>query len=145
MGLMSSIEQLFKSLTAEQRKQFEELLAGGATPPAKQYYNNEQAVQVTFKAKLKVHERSKNTHYAETYSHVWCKGHYRLIGPKGGKYFVGRMVMGVKKGAQVKGILRVNSDKFENFLAGEELDAWFKLDKSKDATLIGVLYDPTVG
>lgn len=107
--------------------------------PALSYYNMDDAVAVTFKATLSVLDKSRDKSYAAKYDHVWCKGHYRVKGPKGGVYFVGRCVMGVKKGQQVKGTLRVANKHFETFVSGAALDAWFRPDGAADAVLIGQL------
>lgn len=108
-------------------------------PTPSSYYDMTDAVSITFKAKLSVNEKSRNKSYAERFDHVWCKGHTRVKGPKGGVYFVGRCVMGVKKGQQVKGILRVGNKHFDAFQAGTPLDAWFRPDGEAEAILIGTL------
>jgi hypothetical protein len=107
--------------------------------PASSYYDMSEAVPVTFKADLSVNEKSRDKSFATKYDHVWCKGSYRVKGPKGGVYFVGRCVMGVKKGQQVKGTLRVGNKYFEPFLTGGQMDAWFRPDGADEAILIGTL------
>jgi len=142
-------------MTPEQRQSLAaKLLEGLATVPtpapvtadkpvADSYYNMDEAVPYTFKAKLSVSEKSRDTSYAKRFDHVWCKGSARVKGPKGGVYFVGRCVMGVKKGQQVKGTLRVGNKHFEALVAGVPMDAWFRPDGAAEAVLIGQLSDFT--
>jgi hypothetical protein len=141
-----SLESLVHTLSAEQRDALQALLVQAQTVPTPEptpsptsYYNLDDAVDVTFKADLSVNDKSRDTSYATRFDHVWCKGQYRVKGPKGGVYFVGRCVMGVKKGQQVKGLLRVGNRYFEAFLEGQPLDAWFRPDGADDAVLIGTL------
>jgi hypothetical protein len=156
---MSNLTQLLSALTPEQRQALAATLLASdngtpahaledtsAAPPvatlestASSYYNMDDAVAVTFKADLSVSDKSRDTSYARQYDHVWCKGNYRVKGPKGGVYFVGRCVLGVKKGQQVKGTLRVGNKHFEPFMNGSEMDAWFRPDGADDALLIGTL------
>lgn len=155
---MSDLTQLFSALTAEQRSALAAVLlqsevdAATSTPEPvatatatvsddlpTSYYDMTDAIPVTFKAALSVNEKSRDKSYPAKYDHVWCKGSYRVKGPKGGVYFVGRCVMGVKKGQQVKGTLRVGNKHFEPFLNGGQMDAWFRPDGADEAILIGTL------
>lgn len=148
---MSNLTALLDGLSPEQRDSLAAMLlaqaAGSATAVASEpeptksdsYYDMADAVPVTFKADLSVNPKSRNTSYAERFDHIWCKGNYRVKGPKGGVYFVGRCVMGVKKGQQVKGTLRVGNKHFEPFLSGTPLDAWFRPDGESESILIGTL------
>lgn len=147
---MSDLTQLLSALTPEQREALAAMLQptaptatatvpAPAETPASTYYNMDEAVPVTFKADLSVNEKSRDTSYAQKYDHIWCKGNYRVKGPKGGVYFVGRCVLGVKKNQQVKGTLRVGNKHFEPFLSGTPLDAWFRPDGAEEAILIGTL------
>ena len=145
---MGTIEALLAVLTPEQRAQLvaqltpESPLAVGAAvdaAPASSYYDMSAAVPATFKATLSATPKARNAHYSDRYDHLWCKGHVNVRGPKGGVYFVGRGVMGVKKGQQTKGILRVSALRFEDLRQGGTIDAWFRVDGEKDSTLIGAL------
>lgn len=111
-----------------------------STPaPKSSYYNMDAAVEATFKAALAKSPKSRDTSYADKYDHVWCKGHWQVKGPKGGEYFVGRCVMGVQKGKQVKGILRISNQRFLDLKEGGTVDGWFRPDGAKDSVLIGEL------
>jgi hypothetical protein len=145
---MNSITDLLSTMTPEQRQSLAAALlqeaaetpaATATAEPASSYYNMNEAVAVTFKADLSVNEKSRDRTYAERFDHVWCKGHYRVKGPKGGQYFVGRCVLGVKKHQQVKGTLRVGNKHFEPFRDGAPMDAWFRPDGASEAVLIGTL------
>lgn len=147
---MNTVADMLAAMTPEQRQSLAAKLLAELTPSTtpiatsgpetkESYYNMDEAVPVTFKASLAVNEKSRDKSYAERFDHVWCKGHYRVKGPKGGVYFVGRCVMGVKKGQQVKGTLRVGNKYFEPFLTGGSLDAWFRPDGQDEAILIGTL------
>jgi hypothetical protein len=146
---MTDIAQLFAGLSPEQRSALASMLLQQETAPAPtttavaepqtSYYDMTEAVPVTFKADLSVNEKSRDKSYPAKYDHVWCKGSYRVKGPKGGVYFVGRCVMGVKKGQQVKGTLRVGNKHFEPFMSGGQMDAWFRPDGADEAILIGTL------
>lgn len=152
---MTNISDMIASLTPAQRDSLTALLlqqvasapqtavaeAPVAEPSTFQssYYDMEQAVAVTFKATLSVNDKSRDKSYAERFDHLWCKGNYRVKGPKGGVYFVGRAVMGVKKGQQVKGTLRVGNKYFEAFLDGAPMDAWFRPEGESESILIGTL------
>jgi len=152
-----SIDTLVQAMNPDQRKALAALLmqetdlvatdqtavpeapvaAEAVTPNT--YYNLDEAVAVTFKADLSVNPKSRDISYAEQFDHVWCKGNYRVKGPKGGVYFVGRCVLGVKKGQQIKGTLRVGNKYFEAFLDGQPLDAWFRPEGETESVLIGTL------
>lgn len=151
---MDNLAAILEFMSPEQRQDLARLLAGAATEtatatataptptePASSYYDMNEAIAATFKAKLSINEKSRDKSYAERYDHIWCKGHYRVKGPKGGVYFVGRCVLGVKKGQQVKGTLRVGNKHFENLLNGGTIDAWFRPDGASEAILIGSLSD----
>lgn len=148
---MSDLTSILESLSPQQRDSLAAMLlrqaAGTAAATAEplapvqpdSYYNMDEAVPATFKADLSVNEKSRNKTYAERFDHVWCKGNNRAKGPKGGVYFVGRCVMGVKKGQQVKGTLRVGSKYFDALQSGGEMDAWFRPDGESESVLIGTL------
>jgi hypothetical protein len=151
---MTDYYALLATFTAEQRTAFVNAalelnqaaapavpatIAATATVVESNYYDMVEAVPVTFKADLSVSPKSRDTTYATTYDHLWCKGSYRVKGPKGGVYFVGRAVLGVKKGQQIKGTLRVGNKHFEAFCEGRPLDAWFRPDGAQESVLIGVL------
>jgi hypothetical protein len=115
-----------------------------AVPPAPapapvSYYDLSEAQDATFKAALRTSAKSRDTSFATRFDHVWCKGQFNAKGPKGGQYFVGRCVMGVKKHQQVKGILRISNERFLALQAGGVVDGWFRPDGSKDSVLIGEL------
>lgn len=140
---------ILASLTPEQKAQLLQELLGSSsatttiqeTPakPTSTYYNMDDAIPVTFKATLAKSDKSRDITFAQRFDHVWCKGSYQVKGPKGGLYFVGRCVMGVKKGQQVKGTLRISNQRFLELQAGQTVDGWFRPDGSKDSILIGEL------
>jgi hypothetical protein len=138
---------LLGMLTPEQRTQLAQALeeqqpaspADTAVAESSSYYNMDEAVEVKFKADLQPNAKSRDASFSEKYDHVWSIGHYRVRGPRGGVYFVGRCVLGVRKGQQVKGTLRVGNRYFEEFLQGAPLDAWFRPDGVREPVLIGTL------
>lgn len=149
-----SLDNLVQTMSPEQRQALAALLLQDAAPaavaeppaaaepqpqPSSSYYNMDEAVAVTFKADLSVNPKSRDTSFAKRFDHVWCKGHYRAKGPKGGVYFVGRCVLGVKKGQQLKGTLRVGNKHFEALLNGQPMDAWFRPEGETESILIGTL------
>lgn len=151
---MTQLNTLVDTLTPEQRQALASLLLQSTpttptpvsqdpedqdTPSPSSYYNMDEAVPVTFKADLQLNEKSRDKTYAQRFDHVWCKGNQFVKGPKGGVYFVGRCVLGVKKGQQIKGILRVGAKHFTALQQGGQMDAWFRPDGEADATLIGTL------
>jgi hypothetical protein len=143
---MSSIEQFVHTLTDAQKANLQALLGNAPAEPAAEvqkpsYYNMDDAVPVKFRAVLAAVEKARDQSYAQRFDHVWCVGHYQVKGPKGGVYFVGRCVLGVKKGQQLKGTLRVGNRHFEALLNGGTMDAWFRPDGEDEAVLIGVLSD----
>ena len=97
------------------------------------------AVKATFTASLTA-VRAKTDVYHTKYDHLWATGHYQVQGPKGGLYFLGRVVMGrPKDGSQVKGTLKLSNTKFLALQAGGTTEAWFTPDGSSEALLIGTL------
>jgi hypothetical protein len=142
---MTDLTMLLNVLTDDQKQALAAILSSSApatepAPAAKlDYYDTTEAVPAKFKADLEVSPKSRDTSYAERFDHVWCTGSYRVKGPKGGVYFVGRCVLGVKKGQQVKGTLRVGNKYFEAFLEGEPMDAWFRPEGESESILLGVL------
>lgn len=148
---MDIIATLVENLTADQLQEIVNAVVAknqsdksDDSSPDNSYYDMTEAVPVKFKASLAASEKSRDTSYAERFDHVWCKGSYRVRGPKGGVYFVGRCVMGVRKGQQVKGTLRVSNRHFESLMEGNVIDGWFRPDGQKESVLIGELsnYSP---
>jgi hypothetical protein len=130
-------EQLLAQLTAAPAAPTPAPGTRSAAPES--YYDMDAAVPVTFKAKLSPSPKARDKSYAERFDHIWVKGHYQVVGPKGGQYCVGRVVLGVKKGQQVKGILRISNAKFLELQAGGTVDGWMRPDDSKDSVLLGEL------
>lgn len=97
------------------------------------------AVPVTFKARLEPNDRARDQSWAETYDHIWFKGHYQVKGPKGGMYCLGLGILGNPQREQCRGQLKISNRAFLALQNGEPIDGWFIPDDTKENVLIGTL------
>lgn len=106
--------------------------------------NMADAIAITFKAQLEPNDRARDQSWAETYDHIWFKGHYQVKGPKGGMYCLGLCVLGNDKREQCRGQLKISNRAFLALQNGEPIDGWFIPDDTKENVLIGTLTNLTI-
>ena len=106
--------------------------------------NMSDAVAVTFKARLEPNDRARDQSWAETYDHIWFKGHYQVKGPKGGMYCLGLAILGNPQREQCRGQLKISNRAFLALQNGEPIDGWFIPDDTKENVLIGTLTSLTL-
>jgi hypothetical protein len=112
-------------------------------PRTKGKLNMDDAIAITFKAQLEPNERARDQSWAETYDHIWFKGHYQVKGPKGGMYCLGLCILGNDRREQRRGQLKISNRSFLALQNGEPVDGWFIPDDTKENVLIGTLSNLT--
>lgn len=151
---MDILSSLVNSLTPEQRVTLQTLLLSHAAPtgtmsapapvaatPASKGLDLSNAIEVKFRATLSPNDRCRDPEWAQTYDHVWFKGHYQVKGPKGGLYCHGRAVLGNAQKQQYKGVLKISNKAFLQLQQGQAIDGWFIPDDTKDNVFVGTLSD----